>query len=164
MTNTIVLPSSITAEIEKRARKEGMSIEEYLIDLVLRDLNPNEKAEKYLDGAFELIKQAWKEIEKKDFRQASEKIWGACALAIKAHAYAKTGRRLASHRELHEYKDEIVKEIGDWTLNAWFAANTMHINFYEEWATEDEIKAALKKVEELIKAIAKSICERSKYV
>ncbi len=161
MTITITLPSSIATEIMKRAHKEGMSIEEYLIDLILEDLDPNEKAEKYLDGAFELIKQAQREIQERNFRQASEKIWGACALAIKAHAYMKAGKRLTSHRELHEYKDEIVREIGDWTLNAWFAANTMHINFYEEWATEEEIKAALEKVEKLVRAIAKSIIERN---
>jgi hypothetical protein len=38
----------------------------------------------YLEGAVELLERAEAELKGGELRQASEKIWGACALAIKA--------------------------------------------------------------------------------
>ena len=54
-----------------------------------------------------MAERARRELERDDLRQASEKIWGDCALAIKAHAYARRGMRLESHRDLWVYKNEV---------------------------------------------------------
>ncbi|NPA84765.1 MAG: hypothetical protein GXO07_02015, partial [Crenarchaeota archaeon] len=53
----------------------------------------------YLEQAKELLKRAEEELKKGSRKEAAEKVWGAAALAIKAHALAK-GKRLASHGEL----------------------------------------------------------------
>ena len=66
----------------------------------------------YLDQAKQFLKQAEEELNKGDYRQAAEKVWGVTALAIKAHALAKEGKRLVSHGELWEYKRKLEKIFG----------------------------------------------------
>jgi len=41
-------------------------------------------------------------------------VWGAAALAVKAYALWREGRRLAGHRELWEYKSIVADEVGGW--------------------------------------------------
>ena len=72
----ITLPEVIIKELRRRARGVGASIEEYLFDVLMSDKEPSECAEKYLEGAEELVKEAQRELEEGDLRQASKKIWG----------------------------------------------------------------------------------------
>ncbi len=48
---------------------------------------------------------------KGDVQQAAEKLWGAAALAVKAYASWREGKRLASHRELWEYSKKLINEL-----------------------------------------------------
>jgi len=114
MSVDLSLPRIIIEELKRKADEAGISIDEYLFDIIIRDNDPNMAVEKYLKGAQQLIEQTEEEIKKKNLRQASEKVWGACALAVKAHALARKGARLEPHRDLWVYKNEIAKEIGDW--------------------------------------------------
>lgn len=67
---------------------------EYLLEIAVGDLNPSVLFSRYIEGALDLIHQARLEFEKGDLRQASEKIWGACALAVKSHALYERGRKI----------------------------------------------------------------------
>ncbi|NPA85485.1 MAG: hypothetical protein GXO07_05740, partial [Crenarchaeota archaeon] len=80
------------------------------------------------------------------------KVWGAAALAIKAHALAK-GKRLASHGELWEYERKLEKTFGDWVSDSWAQATSMHVCFYEGWCSEEDVKKALERVKELVEAV-----------
>ena len=155
--NEVTLPKVIIEELKERASKAGVTIEEYLLDILIRDIDPIEGAEKYLEGAKELLEQARKELEKEDLRQASEKIWGACALAIKAHALAKKGVKLESHKDLWIYKNEVAKELGNWVRIVFKLADSMHKNFYENLATREDVEDVLKEVEKLVTTITKTI-------
>lgn len=155
------LPKVAPRELEVRARASGVSVEEYLLDLLLKDADPASGAEKYLEGAEELLAQAKEELSKGDLRQASEKVWGACALAIKAHALHREGRKLESHRELWEYKNEVAKELGDWVRAVFRQANTMHTNFYENQATKEDIKDVIKEVSKLVSKIKETLKHRA---
>ena len=157
----IVLPNTILKILREKAEKHGISIEELLFDVLLSDYNPSERVEKYIKGARELINQAREEFKRGNLRQASEKIWGSCALAIKAHALAKKGITLKSHRELWIYKDEIAQELGDWIRGVFRQADSMHKNFYENLATERDIEDVLKEVEKLVKAISDALYKSS---
>ena len=66
----------------REARKLGVSPEEYVLELMLRDLDPPERAKEYLEASKELLEQAREELDKGDIRQAAEKAWGAAALAV----------------------------------------------------------------------------------
>ena len=156
----VTLPEVIIEELRRRARGIGASIEEYLFDVLTDDEDPIERAGKYLEGAEELVKQSRRELEEGDLRQASEKVWGACALAIKAHALAKRGVRLESHRDLWEYKNEVARELGEWVRAVFRQADSMHRNFYEDVATREDVEDTLKDVEKLVTTIVKALRTR----
>ncbi len=153
MSVTIILPRTIIEHAKREAKKLGISLEEYLLELVSSGLDPKDKAAEYIKVAEELLEQSREELRKGDLRQAAEKVWGAAALSIKAYAYWKEGKRLASHGELWEYKDRLSKEIGEWVREVWMMASSMHICFYEGWCTERDIEVTYKHVEKLVKEI-----------
>ena len=86
-------------------------------------------------------------------RQAAEKVWGSAALAVKAYAYWKEGKRLASHGELWEYKRKLEKEMGEWVRDAWANATEMHVCFYEGWCNDEDVREALERVERLVREV-----------
>ena len=153
----VTLPKTIIKELQEKATKAGVTIEEYLLDILTRDVDPVKSAMKYLNGAEDLLKQAYQELREGDLRQASEKIWSACALAIKAHALARKNIRLESHRDLWIYKNEIAKELGEWIKAVFRQADSMHKNFYENIATKEDVEDVLKEVEKLVNAISKAL-------
>ena len=153
----ITLPKTIANLIRKKAEENNLTIEEFLIDLLTRDIDPNDRARKYIEAALELLKQAKIELEKNNLRQASEKIWGAAALSIKAYAYARERKILEKHVHLWQYKSKVAEELGDWVRVAWLMADSMHKNFYEDLADRKDIECALTEVEKLVKTIASKI-------
>jgi len=153
----LVIPESVAKRIREVAEKLDMTPEEYLVDIVTRDLDPGERVREYIEAARGLLAQAREELEKGDLRQASEKIWGACALAIKAHALAKKSVKLESHRDLWVYKNEVARELGDWVRAAFLKADSMHKNFYEGLATREDVEDSLKEVEKLVSAVSELI-------
>jgi len=151
------VPKVILNELERRARERGISVDEYLADLVFQDPDLVERSKKYAKASLELLDQAENELVKGNLRQAGEKIWGATALIIKAYALIKVRKRLTSHRELWEYKNELAREIGDWVIVVFQQASSMHINFYENWATRKDVEKALDAVRKLVKTLVKII-------
>jgi len=149
----LTIPERVAERIRKEAEKQGLTPEAYIIEAVTWDLDPDEKAREYIESASTLIEQAKEELRKGDLRQASEKVWGACALAIMVHAAARKGLVLKSHADLWLYKDEVVNELGEWVRGAFLMADSMHKNFYEGLATEKDVTVALGEVEKLVKAI-----------
>ncbi len=154
---TIKLTRSIAEKLEKKARKLGLGLEEYILELALRDLDPAERIKEYIEASMSLLEQAREELEKGDIRQAAEKLWGATALAIKAYAEWREGKRLTSHRELWEYTKKLIEEFGEWMYDAWMSANGMHVCFYEDWCTEKHVEEAIKRIEKLVSEIKKKI-------
>jgi len=157
----IVLRGRIARNIREKAAKLGVSVDEYIVELLTQTLDPKTKAIEYIEVAEELLKEALEELEKDNVRQAAEKLWGAGALAIKAYAYWKDGRRLSSHGELWEYKRGLEEEFGEWISDAWAQASTMHICFYEGWCARKDVENAYKRIEKLIKEVASKIKEEN---
>ena len=153
MSAVISIPSIIIERIKKEAEKQGISVEEYIIELLSRDLNPEDKAKEYIKASLELLSQARDELAKGNIRQAAEKTWGAVALTIKAYAYWKDGRRLKSHRDLWEYKDKVADELGGWVGRLFREASGLHACFYESWYTGRDIEEVIPEAEKLAKKI-----------
>ena len=151
------LPRRIIERIEREARRAGLSVNEYLIDLLSQGLDPRERAVEYIEASRELLDEARQELARGDARQAAEKVWGAAALAIKAYASWREGKRLTSHGELWHYSKKLMDELGDWVSDAWAQAASMHICFYEGWCTQKHVEEAMKRVEKLVKEIAERI-------
>ncbi len=150
----VIIRGRIAKRVRERAEKLGVSVDEYIIELLTQDLDPRDRAREYIEASQELLHEAREELRKNNIRQAAEKIWGAAALAVKAYVYWKEGKRVSSHSELWEYKRRLARELGKWVSNAWAQANTMHTCFYEGWCTREDVEDALEPVENLVKEIA----------
>ncbi len=153
----ISLPKRVARRIYEEAKRLGMSSDEYLVELITQSLDPKNRAREYIETAKELLEEAYNELRKKDIRQAAEKLWGAVALAVKAYAYWRENKRLASHGELWKYVDKLISELGEWISDAWNAGQSMHVCFYEGWCTEKHVELALKRIERLVEEIASRI-------
>ena len=153
----VVLPKSVVDKLKKEAEKAGLRLEEYVLDLVLRDFDPRERAEEYVKVAENLLEQAKDELERGEVRQAAEKLWGAAALAVKAYAEFLEGRRPASHGELWEYARKMAREMGLWVREAWMYANGMHVCFYEGWCGEEDVEDSLNRIRTLVRKVKENI-------
>ena len=153
----VVLRGVVARRLKEEASKRGLSPEEYMLEVLTRDLDPKDRAKEYIEAASSLLEEAEEELKKDDLRQAAEKVWGAAALAVKAYALWKEGKRLASHGELWEYKSIMVKDLGDWVGNAWAWATEMHVCFYEGWCSRDDVENALKKIGRLVEEVEKRV-------
>ena len=150
----IFLPRAVARRL--RERGSGLMPEELVIE-ALAELDPDEKAEAYWEVAEHYLARAEEELARGELREASEKVWGAAALAIKAHTLAREGKRLTSHGGLWEHKENVAAELGEWVRDVWAHATSMHVNFYEGWATEADVREALRQVERLVRAVRTAI-------
>jgi len=160
MAMAIRLPKKVVERLENEATKLGLTLEEYLVELISEHLDPISRAHEYIEVAKDLLEQARRELSEGSIRQAAEKIWGSAALAVKAYADFSEGRRLRSHGELWEYTKTLMKILGDWAYDSWMAANGMHICFYEGWCTAEHVEEALKRVKRLVEEIMKIIAKQ----
>jgi hypothetical protein len=155
----------IRGRIARRAREEagrlGISVDEYLVELLSQNLDPKSKAKEYIEAAEDLLEEACEELRRGNVRQAAEKLWGASALTVKAYAYWRDGKRLTSHGELWEYKRRLEEELGEWIHDSWASATEMHVCFYEGWCAEKDVEEAYKRVEKLVREVA-SLVEKRK--
>ena len=157
MPTAVEVPEGLLALLKREARDRGLSLEELVLEKLSEGLSDDERATAYLEAAISLLSGAREALAKGELRQASEKIWGAAALAVKAHALAREGKRLTSHGELWEHKEHVVAELGTWVRDAWAHASSMHVNFYEGWATAADVREALEQVEKLVRAVSKAL-------
>ncbi|MEM4651336.1 MAG: PaREP1 family protein [Pyrobaculum sp.] len=160
--DALVLPSRVVELLRRAAEEGGVSLEDFLMDVAAARLDPPERARAYAEAALELLREAEAELARGDLRQASEEVWGTAALAVKAFAYWRDGVRLASHGELWRYAEKVAEELGEWVRDAWAHANAMHVNFYEGWASGEQVAAALNRVRRLVEAVAGRVLSRGK--
>ena len=103
---------------------------------------------KYLEEAEALL-------EKGDYIQASEKLWGASAESVKVVA-AERGIELKTHRDLWEFVAKLSSEMRDPEVNKLFLeANYLHQNFYEGILPPEAVKAGAESVKEFMEKILK---------
>ncbi len=154
MAEALVIRGRLARRVREKAEKYGLSVDEYLVELLSQGLDPRDRALEYIEAAEDLLEEAREELGKGNVRQAAEKLWGAAAIAIKAYAYWREGKRLTSHGELWEYKRRLGDEFGEWVHDSWASATEMHVCFYEGWCTKKDIKNAYKRIEKLVREIA----------
>ena len=94
------------------------------------------------------------ELDAGDLRQASEKLWGAAAQALKSLA-ERRGWRHGSHGEFYK----IIRRLGEETdvselRNDFRHASELHMNFYENWMIEEEIRENAMRVQSMVDTLA----------
>ena len=106
--------------------------------------------QKYKDASRHLLAQANEEFAAGDFRQASEKGWGAAAQIVKAVA-EKRGSLHNNHYRLFQIVDDLAEELGDTDISRFFAvASSLHTNFYEDWMPSGVIRVGLDDIDLLL--------------
>ena len=105
---------------------------------------------KYQAASAMFLEQAFEEIESGDFRQASEKGWGAAVEIVKAIAQHR-GWEHGSHDNLFEVASRLAHELSDYNISYDFSgASMLHTNFYEGWLREEMIRNGLDQVQRLV--------------
>ena len=97
-------------------------------------------AEQYRSTSTHLYDQAIVELEAGDPLQASEKLWGAAAQALKSVAERRSWKH-NSHAHFYNIMAELERETQSHRLRRDFgSASELHTNFYENWLNEDQIR------------------------
>ena len=108
----------------------------------------------YHSASMTLLEQAESELADDDVRQASEKGWGAAAQIVKAAAEQR-GLPHQNHAALYRAVDRLCTESGDDDIYLLFqVANQLHVNLYEDWDSEENVKRALIAVRRLIEKVS----------
>jgi hypothetical protein len=156
MTATIIIPAKLKEKLEDLERKKDTTLEELIVttlDEKFSLLNPEDKTEIHLELSEKYLSDAEELLRKKESVQASEKGWGAASQILKAMA-AKEGKELRSHRELWEYASGLRIRYGDEELGVfWREANTLHMNFYEDWMPLEEVELTVRDVKRFVEKL-----------
>ena len=98
----------------------------------------------------EFLAQARAELAQGDSMQASEKGWGAAAQMVKAVAQQR-GWEHQGHRQLFSAVRRLRSETANEDIRRLFdVANSLHVNFYEDWREPETIQEALDDVERFL--------------
>ncbi len=109
--------------------------------------------EKYLELNGKYLREAQQLLKEGNFAQASEKLWGAAAEMVKAVA-AKSGITLGTHRSLWDFIYQLHEESPHLGLTDLFsAAETLHVNFYEDHLSPRVVGERSQRVRELIEKL-----------
>ncbi len=96
------------------------------------------------------IDHAREELRKGDRLQASEKLWGAAAHALKAVAIQR-GWQHTDHRNIHRIAIQLGNEFARPDFETKIrVANSFHVNFYENLEEADSISRGIDEVESLV--------------
>ena len=119
-------------------------------------LDSRRTAQKYAGMSQNFRAGAWEHLDKGDLPQASNKAWGLVAETVKAIS-AHHGGFIHSHRAIAEVVDELSQLAGSagdtetqsWISGIFLTARSLHSNFYENEASENEVRGGLVLCEQL---------------
>ena len=99
--------------------------------------------ERYEEMSRHLLRQAEDELDQGDALQASEKIWGATAHALKAVAQQRGwNHRFHNHLRAAAFYLAVERYRPDWNI-IFNSLDHMHTNFYEHQMQLDEVRPML---------------------
>jgi hypothetical protein len=158
---SIVLPQRLSRKLKEKAEENDLLPEELAVEILFKGLgeesDPEELVEHYRALSEKYLDEAKEFLKKGDLVQASEKMWGATALAIKMVA-AKRGLKLEKHGSLWKFIARLSEETEDEELIAFFGeANALHRNFYKNEMDRKAVEVIAGNVEKLIVKLRKMI-------
>ena len=119
----------------------------------------SDQFEKYADMSRRYISQAEEEFQKGDLSQASNKAWGAAAMALKGIA-ERRGWNHNKHGLLYDISGQMADELARPELRIMFrSANAMHQNYYEDWMAADEVLDGIENAKTYLQALEAAMSE-----
>ncbi|RZN35447.1 MAG: hypothetical protein EFT35_08535 [Methanophagales archaeon ANME-1-THS] len=154
VTVSIILPQKFGKKLREKAEEAGYLPEELAFEFLCKSLNeeldPEELVEHYQSLSDKYLREAKELMKKGDIVQASEKFWGASALAVKRIG-AKRGLKLEKHGSLWAFVDTLAKENRDKEIVISFhVANGLHKNFFENEMPKEAVEVSAEDIEKLI--------------
>ena len=151
---SIILPKKLDEKLRKKAEETGALPEELGIEFLLKALNeeldPEDLGEHYQALSEKYLAEAKEFLGKGDTVQASEKLWGSAALAVKTVA-ARRGLKLERHGSLWDFVSRLSSESKDEDIVRFFGeANTLHRNFYENEMDKSAVEVISRDIDKLI--------------
>jgi len=151
---SIILPKKLDEKLRKKAEETGALPEELGIEFLLKALNeeldPEDLGEHYQALSEKYLAEAKEFLGRGDTVQASEKLWGSAALAVKAVA-ARRRLKLERHGSLWDFVSRFSSESKDEDIIRFFGeANTLHRNFYENEMDKNAIEVISRDIDKLI--------------
>jgi hypothetical protein len=155
---TLILPKKLERKLKEECERSGASIEELALEALCRgmdeEIDPSDRAELYARLSEKYLREA-EDLLAKDHVQASEKLWGAAALMVKAVAASRDS--ISSH-ELFSFVRRLGEEERNPELRRLFSvASTLHQNSYENWLHEDVVREYSEDVKQLVAELKKLI-------
>jgi hypothetical protein len=97
-----------------------------------------------------ISRQGHEALEQDDLPQVSEKGWGAATQMVKAVAEQEGWQHNG-----HAYLFQVVRQLADETwdnqlVRLFQIANSLHINFYENWIPKESVRESLVAVQEFV--------------
>lgn len=155
----IRIPKTILERLESEAWRRGLSVEEYIIELLYKDLSPRDKACGYFDAAKDYLDRAFDDIKKGNIRSAADKVWKAATIALRATAHLNNVK-INSYGDIWKYTEKLSKKYGDWFRNAWFSAVAMYVCSYEDWCDRGDVKVAHSEVSKMVAKLEANTSKR----
>ncbi len=155
----IMLGEKLYKKLETETDKMGVSVEEFITDILSRTLNvpldPGDRVEFHLRLCEKYLHESEELLARGNYVQASEKAWRAAVQIVKALA-AREGRELRGYAELWRFVDEVAGRLNDVELRRlWRTANVLHQNFYENWMPPGDVRYAMEDVKEFVGKLRK---------
>jgi len=154
---SIPLPTRRREKLQQRAEEKDSLPEEVGIELLEKsldaELDPAELVEHYQVVSERYHSEARELLNTGDLVQASEKFWGASALAVKRIA-ATRGLKLEKHGAVWAFVSRLARERNDNELILLLhAAQGLHRNFYENALDRKAVEITAERVELLIEKL-----------
>jgi hypothetical protein len=153
----ISLPKRLGEKLREKAEEKGYLPEESGVELLRNSLNeeldPEDLVEQYKALSEKYFTEAKEFLDRGDLVQASEKLWGAAALAVKMVA-GRRGLKLEKRGSLWEFVSRLSRECGDEDIVTLFiVANGLHRNFYENQMDRESLEVAVRNIKKLIEKL-----------
>ncbi len=115
--------------------------------------SPDEESVRNMEIARHLLRQAQEELDRDDILQASEKVWGAAAHAVKAVAEKRRWFNDADWR-LRKIVAVLTEEQQDTTLlGDYLTARDAHYNFYHHEFNSREVQQSVNAAGQLVQKL-----------
>ena len=152
---SITLPRKLGDKLREKAAETGYLPDELGVELMRKGLNeeldPEDLVEHYQTLSDKYLNEAKELLKEGALAQASEKLWGASALAVKRIAAKRGGLKLEQHGDLWVFVNMLAKESGDKDIIGFFGeANALHRNFYENEMEKESVEILAGRIENLI--------------
>ena len=153
------LSSEVLDLARELAARRGKSLEQFLVDVLVRELDPVERVEAYLKLFEKYLSDAEELYKRGDLVQAGEKYWGAVAALLSAVA-ERRGQPHYTHRDFWEVVETLVEETKNPEYSTLFSlAEKLHANFYHGFLRKesfDKHREGVLKLVEMLKELFKS--------